>query len=73
MPPAMLPKFIFKLLIASALSIGLLSWWVQSRPAPRNMTECGDQAACKEQKTTEVRAEFPIWESLSRHLISIQK
>jgi hypothetical protein len=69
----MLPKLILKLLIASVLSIGLLSWWVQRQPAPKAMTECGDPANCKEQKTKEVRAEFPIWESLSRHLIAIQK
>ena len=69
----MLPKFILKLLIASVLSIGLLSWWVQRQPAPKGMKECADPAVCKEQKTKEVHAEFPIWESLSRHLIAIQK
>lgn len=69
----MFPKFILKLLIASVLSIGLLAWWVQRQPAPKVMKECGDQAACKEQKAKEVHAEFPIWESLSRHLIAIQK
>lgn len=69
----MLPKLILKLLIASVLSIGLLSWWVQHQPAPKAMTECSDPAGCKEQKTKEVHADFAIWESLSRHLIAIQK
>jgi hypothetical protein len=69
----MLPKFIFRVLIASVLTIGVLSWWVQRQPAPKGMTECTDPASCKEQKDKQVRAEFPIWESLSRHLISIQK
>jgi hypothetical protein len=69
----MFPKLVLKLLIASVLSIGLLSWWVQRQPAPKAMTECSDPSVCKEQKTKEVQAEFAIWESLSRHLIAIQK
>jgi hypothetical protein len=69
----MLPKLLFKILIASVLTIGFLSWYVQRGSAPKPMSECGDGTCCKEQKAKELHADFPMWESLSRHLIAIQK
>ena len=69
----MSPKLLIRILIASVLTIGLMSWYIQRSPAPKAMSECGEGVCCKEQKAKELHADFPMWESLSRHLIAIQK
>ena len=69
----MSPKLLFKTLIVSVLTIGLVSWYIQRSPAPKPMTECGEANCCKEQKAKELHTEFAMWESLTRHLIAIPK
>jgi hypothetical protein len=69
----MSPKLLFRVLIASVLTVALVSWYIQRPPAAKPMSECGDGVCSKEQKAKELHADFPMWESLSRHLIAIQK
>jgi hypothetical protein len=70
---AMLPKLIFRVLIISILSIGLLSWWARTRQTTVPAQECCESGGCKEKEGKKLRADIPIWESISRHLIAIER
>jgi hypothetical protein len=69
----MTPKLLYRILIASVMTIALVSWYAQRSPSANTMKECGEGNCCKEQKAKELSADFPMWESLTRHLIAIQK